>query len=69
MICRFLITPSRDLDSHMEAGHAPQNVLLQATAMGLGSVPIGAFQDDRVAELHQLAPDHIPLYLLPIGYT
>ena len=51
----------------MEAGHAAQNVLLQTTAMGMGSVPVEALQDDRVAEQHQLAPDHIPLYLLPIG--
>lgn len=30
---------------HMEAGHAAQNLLLQATALGLGGVPIGAFHD------------------------
>ena len=53
----------------MEAGHAAQNVLLQATAMGLGSVPVGAFEDDRISELLKLTPDHTPLYLIPIGYT
>ena len=33
--------------SHMEAGHAAQNVLLEATALGLGAVPIGAFYDNN----------------------
>jgi nitroreductase len=51
----------------MEAGHAAQNVLLQAVALGLGAVPVGAFGDDPVQELLQLPTDHLPLYLLPIG--
>lgn len=52
---------------HMEAGHAAQNLALQATALGLGTVPVGAFADDRVAEVLGLAPDEAPLYLLPVG--
>ena len=51
----------------MEVGHAAQNVLLQAVALGLGAVPVGAFGDDPVQELLQLPTDHLPLYLLPIG--
>ena len=51
---------------HLEAGHAAQNVLLQATALGLGGVSVGAFDDDRVRELLDLDGEH-PLYLLPIG--
>jgi len=51
----------------MEAGHAGQNLLLQATAMGLGAVPVGAFSDDRVAEVLQLPGDEAPLYLIPVG--
>jgi SagB-type dehydrogenase family enzyme len=53
---------------HMEAGHAAQNLLLQAVALDLGGVPIGAFNDDRLSEILGL-PDHeAPLYLIPIGH-
>lgn len=53
---------------HMEAGHAAQNLLLQAVALGLGGVPIGAFDDDQVAAALDLPPDHAPLYLIPVGH-
>jgi SagB-type dehydrogenase family enzyme len=52
---------------HMEVGHAGQNLLLQAVALGLGSVPIGAFHDARVQKVLGLPADHKPLYLLPVG--
>jgi len=52
---------------HMEAGHAAQNVLLQAVSLGLGSVPVGAFDDARMKQVAQLSEDEAPLYLLPIG--
>lgn len=53
---------------HIEAGHAAQNLLLQAVAFGLGAVPIGAFDDRGVREALALPPDHAPLYLLPVGH-
>ena len=53
---------------HMEAGHAAQNVHLQAVALGLGSVPIGAFDDEAVSRLLQLPEGEIPLYLISIGH-
>ena len=53
---------------YMEAGHAAQNVLLQAVALGLGAVPIGAFHEEQLAEALGLLPDHIPIYLIPIGH-
>jgi len=31
---------------HMEAGHAAQNLYLEATALNLGMVSIGAFNDE-----------------------
>ena len=51
---------------HMDAGHAAQNVLLQAEALGLGMVPIGAFNNNAVRELLEIETE--PLYLLPVGY-
>lgn len=52
----------------LEAGHAAQNVLLQAVALGLGAVPVGAFEDRAVQEALGLPRDHEPLYLIPVGY-
>ena len=52
----------------LEAGHAAQNLLLQAVALGLGGVPIGAFYDDQVQSALSLPSDHEPLYLIPIGH-
>lgn len=52
----------------LEAGHAAQNTLLQAVALGLGAVPIGAFYDDQVQTALTLPLDHQPLYLIPVGH-
>lgn len=52
----------------MESGHAVQNVLLQATALGLGAVPTGAFRDDDVAAILDLPVGWRPLYLVPVGH-
>lgn len=51
----------------MEAGHATQNLLLAATAMGLGAVPIGAFDDGAVSGVLGLPDGESPLYLVPVG--
>ncbi len=53
---------------HLEAGHAAQNILLQAVALDLGAVPVGAFYDDRVQQALALPADHQPLYLIPAGH-
>ncbi|MFN3762948.1 MAG: SagB/ThcOx family dehydrogenase [Anaerolineae bacterium] len=52
----------------MDVGHAAQNLLLQAVALGLASVPVGAFDDAAVARVLALPPDEEPLYLLPVGH-
>jgi SagB-type dehydrogenase family enzyme len=52
----------------LEAGHAAQNLLLQAVALGLGAVPIGAFHDQDIASILGLPPDEAPLYLIPVGH-
>ena len=53
---------------HMEAGHAAQNVYLQGVALEVGTVVVGAFDDDGVASVLQLARGEQPLYLLPLGH-
>jgi len=52
---------------HMEAGHAAQNLCLQATALGLGVVTVGAFSDEQVAKLLNLPDGEQPLYIIPVG--
>jgi SagB-type dehydrogenase family enzyme len=53
--------------ANLEAGHAAQNLLLQATALGLASVPVGAFRDDLVQTTLSLPLEQSPLYLIPVG--
>jgi len=53
---------------HMEAGHAAENLLLQAVALGLGGVVIGAFYDDQIARVLDLPEQQEPLYLIPVGH-
>jgi len=51
---------------HMEAGHVGENIMLQATALGLGTVPVGAFVDSEVKKLLGIKEE--PLYLFPVGW-
>ena len=53
---------------HVEVGHAAENLLLQAVALDLGAVVIGAFHDDQVRSALDLPDDHAPLYLIPVGH-
>ena len=52
---------------HIEVGHVAQNLMLEATARGLGTVPVGSFDDDAVSRVLRLPSDHVPLYLFPVG--
>ena len=52
----------------MEVGHCAQNIHLEAVALGLASVPIGAFQDKGVKKVLNLPDNLDPLYIIPIGY-
>lgn len=51
----------------MEAGHAGQNVLLQANALSLEAVVVGAFADREVLEILDLSPSYTPFSLIPVG--
>jgi SagB-type dehydrogenase family enzyme len=53
---------------HFEVGHAGQNILLEAVALGLGGVPVGAFDDRRIKNALSLPADQQPLYLIPVGH-
>ena len=52
---------------HMEVGHAGQNVYLQATALGLATVAVGAFYDEEVSRVLRLEEPLKPLYIMPVG--
>lgn len=51
----------------MEAGHAAQNILLQAVSLNLGAVVMGAFEDDKVERAMDMKPDEKLLYVIPVG--
>jgi SagB-type dehydrogenase family enzyme len=52
----------------IEAGHACQNIFLQAEALGLAAGIAGAFDDKRLAEVLHLPKDHEPLIVMPVGH-
>jgi SagB-type dehydrogenase family enzyme len=52
---------------HIEVGLATQDVQLQAVALNLGSVVIGAFDDAKVKQTLSLTGNEQPLCLMPVG--
>ncbi len=50
---------------HMEVGHVGQNISLQANALSLGTVMIGAFDDKEVKEILGIKEE--TLYIIPVG--
>ncbi|NJE00892.1 SagB/ThcOx family dehydrogenase [Thermococcus sp. JdF3] len=50
---------------HIDAGHMGQNIYLQATALGLGTVAVGAFRDEEVKRAMNVPGE--PLYVFPLG--
>jgi SagB-type dehydrogenase family enzyme len=52
---------------HIEVGHVGQNIYLQATALGLATVAVGAFDDEQVRELLRLEKQYKPLCIMPVG--
>lgn len=51
----------------MDLGHSGENIYLQATAMGIGTCAIGAFEDKKVAKIINMSKDEEPLYIMPVG--
>ncbi len=52
---------------HIEAGHVAQNICLQATALDVGIVTIGAFYDEGVKDIIGMPENELPLYVIPVG--
>jgi SagB-type dehydrogenase family enzyme len=50
-----------------EAGHAAQNILLQAAARGLAAVPVGSLNPPQAAATLALPPGQTVLYFIPVG--
>ncbi len=53
--------------THVELGHASQNIYLQATALNLGTVEVGAFDDKAVTKTVGMSHEERPLALMPVG--
>jgi len=52
----------------IEAGHAGQNIFLQAEALGLKAGIVGAFNDKEVIDILGIPKKHEPLLIMPVGY-
>ena len=52
---------------HIEVGHAGENIHLQAVALGLATVEVGAFHDDEVRTVLSVDEQIKPLYIMPVG--
>jgi SagB-type dehydrogenase family enzyme len=52
---------------HMEVGHVGENIHLQAMAIGLSTVEVGAFNDEAVIEVLGVDQQFKPIYIMPIG--
>lgn len=52
---------------HMEAGHAGQNIYLMAESLGLGTVAVGAFNDEIVGEIIGCPQNQEVVYIFPVG--
>jgi SagB-type dehydrogenase family enzyme len=52
---------------HMEVGHVGENIHLQAVALGLAAVEVGAFHDEEVRTVLGVDEQIKPLYIMPVG--
>lgn len=53
--------------AHMEVGAAAENIYLQAGSLGLGTVFIGAFYDEKVQKVLNASQNEKPLCIMPVG--
>jgi len=50
-----------------ECGHIAQNIMLMATSLGLGSVPVGAFEERVLAKVIGISDDKEVMYFVAVG--
>lgn len=51
----------------MECGHIGQNILLMATSLGLGAVPVGAFDSSAINDILGLSDGQETVYIISVG--
>jgi SagB-type dehydrogenase family enzyme len=52
---------------HIEVGHVGENIHLQAVALGLATVEVGAFHDEEVSKVLGVDEQIKPLYIMPVS--
>jgi len=52
---------------NIEVGHVGENIHLQALALGLATVEVGAFHDEEVRKVLGVDEQIKPLYIMPVG--
>lgn len=58
----------RELYVIQDVAAAVENMMLQACELGLGSVWVGAFNDEQIVKILEI-PDYLrPMAIIPIGY-
>ncbi len=53
--------------THMEAGHASQNIYLQAVSLNLGTVAVAGFDEEKVKAVINMEEEEEALYMMPVG--
>ncbi|MGB9977923.1 SagB/ThcOx family dehydrogenase [Methanobacterium sp.] len=54
---------------NLEAGHAGENIYLEAEARGLVTVALGSFKDDQVHSVLGLPDNENTIYIYPVGHS
>jgi SagB-type dehydrogenase family enzyme len=52
---------------YLEAGHAAQNIYLQAVSLKLGTVSMAGFKPEEVKRALSLSEKEQPIYIMPVG--
>lgn len=66
----FYKYPDQELSTrfvNLEAGHAGENIYLQSESLGLVTVSLGSFDENRMIQLLQLPVYEKPIYIFPVG--
>ncbi len=53
---------------NLEAGHAGENIYLQAESLGLVTVSLGSFDSNQLSKSFELPSNETPIYIFPIGH-